>query len=167
VALSGRALGRFRSNVASGGDFLTNECIELFLYRAACSWSTNQCVRLGHAHSAPHRSEARHRNDEEYSENNGITEGSPCKCRHSEATICSYVQAVRGEDGGCHRISAAPRNMTRSPGRLRLPGLSMSELWEIPRTTIPSSLGSQSRAMESVSLAANASVASPAPARRP
>jgi hypothetical protein len=40
VALSGRALERFRSNVASGGDLLMNECIELFLYRASCSWST-------------------------------------------------------------------------------------------------------------------------------
>jgi hypothetical protein len=34
VALSGRAVQGCRSNVASGGDLLMNECIELFLYRA-------------------------------------------------------------------------------------------------------------------------------------
>jgi hypothetical protein len=59
AALSRRALGRFRSDVASGGDFLMEECIELFLCRASCSRTRNQCVRLGHA---PHGSTARHRN---------------------------------------------------------------------------------------------------------
>jgi hypothetical protein len=40
VALSRRALKRFQSNVASGGDFLMNDSAALLLYRAACSWST-------------------------------------------------------------------------------------------------------------------------------